>query len=359
MRKAQIPDGITILEVLGSGGFCDVFRAKGRSGECALKVLRDCATEPLERFTREVEITSAIQHPNIVVVYEYQLDRPPFFYTMPVASNTLGGLSDFDPDKAFGDIVAGLTELHSRQIFHRDLKPSNVLVYEDRFCLSDLGLIHRPSSPDSKLTKTGQGMGTMYYASPEQMGGAKYLTQAADVYSLGRLAYWYVTSEDIHFAPECLPKGWRDLILKACSSDLTERHCSASSFLTALRRCLKDPGKWETLDMMNWILRLPESRLFRLGFESMINYIAQLPETWDDILNALMTADDSHVMNFFDKVSSDMTGNGPYEDYALEKLCDFVISNDELCTKLRVVFKRFQPVNAWVLEQVLEVAANR
>lgn len=359
MTRAQIPDGFTIIEELGRGGFCDVFRAKGRGGECALKVLRDCATEPLARFTREVEITSTIQNPNIVEVCEYQLDRPPFFYTMPVASNTLARLDDFDPDKAFSQIVAGLTELHSRKIIHRDLKPSNVLIYGDQFRISDLGLAHRPSTPDSKLTKSGQGPGTMFYSSPEQLAGAKYITQAADVYSLGRLAYWYITSEDVHFAPECLPAGWRDLIFKACSSDLSERYRSASSFLTAFQRCLKNPGSWGTLNMMNWTLRLPESRLFHQGFEAMINYIVADPNSLDDISNAFMAADDSQVMNFFDKVSSHVCGQGPNEDYALEKLCNFVIFNDDLCAKLRRVFDRFEPENAWVLEQILEVVANR
>jgi tetratricopeptide (TPR) repeat protein/predicted Ser/Thr protein kinase len=202
-----------ILEQIGSGGMGDVYRAEdlqlGRT--VALKVVRDPAdADSRSRLLAEARAASALNHPNIAVVYEaseVELDGRPLAYIAMeyVDGATLTRLADggsihLDRLLEIGEQIAdALAEAHLRGLVHRDLKPSNVLVTPaGRVKLLDFGVAYRRTRLSAKpddLTRSGdlsdpagRFVGTLPYVSPEQATG-RDVDGRADMFSLGVMLY--------------------------------------------------------------------------------------------------------------------------------------------------------------------------
>src|SRR5581483_5175309 len=147
------------------------------------------------RFFREAEIAGNLQHRNVTTVYDFGFEGDvPYLVQeyLPgedldhvIARGALDGEQKLD---YLIQIAAGLAYAHEQGVIHRDVKPSNVRVVEGtRVKIMDFG-IAKLANLDSQLTKTGMTLGTASYLSPEQIQGGE-LTQAADIFSFGVLAY--------------------------------------------------------------------------------------------------------------------------------------------------------------------------
>ncbi len=205
-----------ILGPLGAGGMGEVYRARDtRLGrEVAIKVLpADVAADPerLVRFEREAKAVSALNHPNIVTLYEVgSSDVGPYLVLECVEGQSLRSLIEAGPlsIKRLLDlgaqIAAGLAKAHAAGIVHRDLKPDNVMVTSDGFAkILDFGLV-RLVWPDEGLgdaadtatfvrqTASGVILGTLGYLSPEQAAG-KPADYRADQFAFGALLYEMAT----------------------------------------------------------------------------------------------------------------------------------------------------------------------
>ncbi len=218
-----------LLEEIGRGGMGVVYRARQRSlGRIvALKMLLDSpaiSTEDLQRFRSEAKAAARLDHPNIVPVYEtgeYQ-DRP-YFSMKLIEGPTLAQLALAGPlpvrqaVRYVQKVAEAVHHAHQHGILHRDLKPSNVIVdKQDQPYVTDFGLAKRvpataiESVPEtsawfssegqqsawrSSLTGPGAIVGTPSYMPPEQAAaGRGQLSPASDVYSLGALLYFLLTS---------------------------------------------------------------------------------------------------------------------------------------------------------------------
>lgn len=202
-----------ILKRIGQGGFGNVDLVQFEDGtQYARKAFAqnqpltpDLLVNVKKRFAKEVKVQSAINHPNIVPIVSSDLDSDPPTYLMPVAESSLD--NDLSLDKslngrfvsALSDIVAGLEELHSMEIFHRDLKPQNVLRFssdgEPIYAISDFGLISMKESNLSELTKSGMGKGSDFYTAPEISNDLRTASPRSDVYSLGCILHDMVGQE--------------------------------------------------------------------------------------------------------------------------------------------------------------------
>src|SRR6476469_5100347 len=179
-----------ILGPLGAGGMGAVYRARdvklGR--DVAIKILQDDLSqnrEYLHRFEREARAASALNHPNIITIFEInEHEGAPFIAMELVDGVSLREISKRGPlpvrkllDVA-SQIAGGLAAAHERGIVHRDLKPENVMVTSDgRVKILDFGLarVNRNSSPSDATnefsevrTPEGRVLGTASYVSPEQ-----------------------------------------------------------------------------------------------------------------------------------------------------------------------------------------------
>ncbi len=201
--------GYRIESALGRGGMGVVYLAEDtRLGrKVALKVLSpDLASDARfqDRFVRESRIAASIEDPNIVPIYEAgEADGVLFIAMRHVRGTDLEAVLEEGPvlpERAVAIVsqaARGLDAAHREGLVHRDVKPGNILLVPgsepgtEHVYLSDFGLTKRASS-DSGITGTGQFVGTLDYAAPEQFTGEP-LDARTDVYSLGCVLYECLT----------------------------------------------------------------------------------------------------------------------------------------------------------------------
>jgi tRNA A-37 threonylcarbamoyl transferase component Bud32 len=183
---------------IGEGAFADVYLCErdGEEKQYAKKILRASHDqEGIDRFKREVHILSRLNHPNIVKVVDSNLDAEPYWYVMPYYKSSLRkDLLAIKGDEArirhiFSAVLEAVEYAHDQGILHRDLKVSNILLNDDDVAVSDFGLGRIVDAESTRMTKTGDYLGTFLYMAPEQMGDAKNADQRSEVYSLGRILY--------------------------------------------------------------------------------------------------------------------------------------------------------------------------
>ena len=206
-----------ILAPLGAGGMGEVYRAKdARLGrEAAIKVLPASLAgdaDRLKRFEQEARSASALNHPNIVTIYDVGSQGADSYIAMElVEGQSLRGAmaSGALPTRKLLDIGAqiadGLAKAHAAGIVHRDLKPENVMVSKDGFVkLLDFGLAKLFVAPTEQAsvaptivhqeTQPGTVMGTVGYMSPEQASG-RPVDFRSDQFTLGSILYEMATGQ--------------------------------------------------------------------------------------------------------------------------------------------------------------------
>jgi CheY-like chemotaxis protein len=192
--------GYELQSMIGRGGMGVVYRAEHLHlrRTAALKLLLpEFAHEAgfRERFLRESRIAAAIQHPNIVTVYDAgEADGLLYIAMQHIDGMDLAALlrqeGPLQPEQALsivGQVADALDAAHALDVVHRDVKPGNILIDSKRCYLTDFGLTRRLGS-EAALTLDGQLVGTVEYVPPEQIAGRE-LDARADVYALGCVLY--------------------------------------------------------------------------------------------------------------------------------------------------------------------------
>ena len=202
-----------ILEKLGEGGMGTVYRAHDPRLErsLAVKVLRAdlvADADRRKRFVREARSASALNHPNIITIYEIDQAEGLDFIAMEwVQGQTLDeligtqGLNIQETVKYAIQMADALARAHAEGIIHRDLKPANVMVTDDgRVKILDFGLAklveRSEAAQPSETLDTGDGriLGTLSYMSPEQAEGRSIDTRS-DIFSFGAVLYEMLTGK--------------------------------------------------------------------------------------------------------------------------------------------------------------------
>jgi peroxiredoxin/tetratricopeptide (TPR) repeat protein/tRNA A-37 threonylcarbamoyl transferase component Bud32 len=261
-----------LLEEIARGGMGVVFKARQKRPQriVALKMILSgqlATPEQVRRFQFEAEQAAALDHPNIVPIYQVGDAHGRHYYSMKFieGGNLAQRMAELRQNtrsavRLLATVAKAVHFAHQRGILHRDLKPSNILLdKDDQPHVADFGLAKHLGGGDGASTLSGAVVGTPGYMAPEQASARKDLTTAADVYSLGAILYEVLTGrppfraespldtlflalETEPVRPRVLqPRVSRDLetICLAClAKDPARRYASAEAFARDLERFL-------------------------------------------------------------------------------------------------------------------------
>jgi serine/threonine protein kinase len=213
-----VGDRYFIDELIGKGSVGRVYKAHRVSDESdvVLKVLRENLSndeEALARFKREAQMLSIIEHPNIVVVYDFGQTPAgePYFAAEFLDGKTLAAiisekrcLTISEAEPIFEQVCKGLAEAHSHGFIHRDIKPTNIMLMqgEHEFVakILDFSLAKLPPlAVEDKVTKDGMLRGTPAYMSPEQCQSME-VDNRSDIYSLAVVVFETLTGSRPFFS---------------------------------------------------------------------------------------------------------------------------------------------------------------
>jgi serine/threonine-protein kinase len=207
-------DRYVLERELGRGGMATVYLARDlRHGRLvALKVLRPEVGAVLgaERFLREIRLTAALQHPNILPLLDSGEAAGLFYYVMPyIEGESLrqrlereGQLPLEDAARLTREVADALDYAHAQGIIHRDIKPENLLLSRDHALIADFGIaLAVTESGGERLTGTGLSLGTPTYMSPEQVIAGRQVDGRTDQYSLACVLYEMLAGEPPYTGP--------------------------------------------------------------------------------------------------------------------------------------------------------------
>src|SRR5512141_2645522 len=193
-----------ITEHLGRGGMAEVYKAYQPSLDryVAIKLMHSFLAEEKEflaRFEREAKVVATLRHPNIVQVFDFDVENGVYYMVMEfINGDTLKSrlqkleergewVSTDDAARIILAVGSALKYAHERGMVHRDVKPANVMITEDgQVILTDFGIAKIVTS--SNLTASGAMVGTPSYMAPEQ-GMGQPGDERSDIYSWGVMLY--------------------------------------------------------------------------------------------------------------------------------------------------------------------------
>ena len=265
-----------VLEKIGAGGMGEVFRARDErlARDVALKLIRPASSDNpdiLRRFEQEARAAAALNHPNIVAIYDVGFEgTTPYIVAELLEGKTLRqrlGEGPIPVRQAAGyalQIAQGLSAAHARNIVHRDLKPENLfLTNDDRIKILDFGVAKlQPSAEDrrfvenlSTITKHGAVIGTVAYMSPEQLRG-KTVDHRSDIFSFGAILYELLSGKrafhgetevdtmtavlreeppDSNLEHAAIPASYQDIVYHSLEKEPENRFQSAKDLVFALQ----------------------------------------------------------------------------------------------------------------------------
>jgi eukaryotic-like serine/threonine-protein kinase len=249
-----------IVELAGSGGMGEVYRARDTrlKRDVAVKILPEsfCTDQSrLARFQVEAQSASALNHPNILTVYDIGANgQAPYLVSEMLEGESLaarlrsGKLSAARAVDFARQIASGLAAAHAKGIIHRDIKPENLFITKDgRIKILDFGLarmtvppVDTHESTRTAITEEGTITGTVPYMSPEQVRG-KPMDRRSDIFSLGCVFYEMLTGQQ-PFRKDT-PSDTMAAILKDEPPEISSVHGSLPPALERIvQHCIeKDP----------------------------------------------------------------------------------------------------------------------
>ncbi len=267
--SAALSDRYRIERELGAGGMATVYLAHDLKHDrrVALKVLKPelAAVLGAERFVVEIKTTAALQHPNILPLFDSGTADGFLYYVMPFIDgetlrDKLNRETQLDVEDAVRittDVADALQYAHEHGVIHRDIKPENILIANGRPMVADFGIALAVSAAaGGRMTETVLSLGTPHYMSPEQATAEKEITARSDVYSLASVLFEMLAGEPPHSggsaqaiimkiiaepAPvvtkfrRSVPPNVAAAVMKALEKVPADRFSSAKAFAEALK----------------------------------------------------------------------------------------------------------------------------
>ena len=279
-KGSLLADRYRVVRRLGSGGAATVFLCEDERLGRKVAVKRMHADSPEDitrRLRREARLGASLSHPGLVSVFDTETYEEGVFIVMEyVEGETLrdalarGPLDTRRALEILGALASALDHVHAQGIVHRDVKPANVLLGKDGSVkLADLGV--GIATDNTRITQSGQVLGTPAYMSPEQVDGAAP-TPAVDIYALGAVAYEMFSGEKarkgstpmevaqrvVTEPPPDLRRAWPDAppaaaeaVRWAMARDPAKRPHSAGEFVSQLSNAISRPATAATTPLID------------------------------------------------------------------------------------------------------------
>jgi len=279
---------------IGEGGMGTVYRAKHAllRRETAIKLLMPDKADPLslQRFEREVKITSRLTHPNTIQVFDYGHTPQGLFY---YAMEYLDGINLKDLVLRYGPqpssrvayilshVCESLQEAHREGLIHRDIKPANIILCErggvpDFVKVLDFGLVRHydePNQDHTQITATTTVSGTPQFLAPEAIRHPDQADPRSDIYAVGAVGYFLLTGHYVfegqsmmeifekHLTEQPTPPSSKtsqdvhpcleQILIQCLSKDPDDRPESVGYLAEQLNGCLMEDD-WSTARRIEW-----------------------------------------------------------------------------------------------------------
>jgi serine/threonine protein kinase len=217
-----LDDRYEILGLLAEGGMGAVYRARRTllGDDVAIKIVRGdhaAGPGPRERFLRESRASARLRHPHIVSILDFNVDdeEGPFLVmellnglSIKDEITTRGRMSVADVQAIVPPLCQALQFAHDVGIVHRDLKPANIVAHEFAqgqrvYKIVDFGIANLRDTDETRLTGPHEFLGTIAYASPEQLTGG-VIDPSSDIYSLGAVLFEMLAGRPPFVAPDAM-----------------------------------------------------------------------------------------------------------------------------------------------------------
>jgi serine/threonine-protein kinase len=292
VRVAMQLGQYTLTEKIGEGGMGVVYKAQHamlrRPTAVKLLLADKSGARDVARFEREVQLTSALTHPNTIQIYDYgRTPEGTFYYAMEYLDGIdLESLVELDGPQTPARIIAllvqvcgSLAEAHAVGLIHRDVKPANILLCQrgrlaDVVKVLDFGLVKVVGDGGlTHLSREGTIAGTPQYMAPEAITLPEQVDARADIYAAGAVAYFLATGHDVfeaktlvevcahhlHTKPERpserfglpLASDFEETILSCLAKSPDDRPQNAEQLQARLLAC-SDAGRWTAADGREW-----------------------------------------------------------------------------------------------------------
>jgi eukaryotic-like serine/threonine-protein kinase len=286
-------------EKLGAGGMGTVYKARHamlrRPTAVKLLDVDKMSDTAIARFEREVQLTSALNHPNTIAIFDFGRTPDGIFY---YAMEYLEGMNLDDLVKRFGplpearllyilrQVCGALAEAHSAGLVHRDIKPANIFLtsrggMHDYVKVLDFGLVKALDGEETaNLTSPNAMAGTPLYASPEAISQPDQVDSRTDVYAVGAVGYYLLTGspvfagasvvdicmKHVNAAPEppsvrigkSISPDLEGLLLHCLAKSPSDRPRDAAELLSNFNACVIE-GTWTADDAAAWWASREES----------------------------------------------------------------------------------------------------
>ena len=339
IKTAKRPPTVTrigsyrLVRPLGSGGMSSVFLAEHVENgfEVALKVLPRFLAKNgtlLQRFLREADNAEALEHPNIVSIFDRGSEDGRHYLVLEYVPGLdlhewvrqEGPMPWLAALRVVEKAAEGLQYAASKGVIHRDIKPANLLLSQDGAVkLIDLGLAFQNDAEDERVTRDGTTVGTVDYMSPEQARDSRSANARSDLYSLGCTLYYLLTGfppfpggnigdklrrhvkqepPDVRALRPDVPRGVAQLIQRMMAKAPDDRfpdHAALIAEVLALQLVPPDDANGGTIEFAQVVDDELDADFVLGDGVSIVDVPSTLeaPPVADDVLDAQIVEDDS------------------------------------------------------------------